>query len=230
MWTDDDERPAPLPDDRAAAIRDPHFLAWFRGRLWVTPELMGLHPDTATRNAVVSWFVEDVGAYVWFQCEDSYRGPNYAWGAWRLRADLVTRDFPQALADVRYDIARAADAHITALDDWLRADMRGALTFPGCRGGSPTLPDSLRTRVFLRASHRRAAWPRPCGVCGASYRPSRPNARRCPSCIAGSKGGKGLKGANPAIGATEPPSVPSVPRATLGEGAGTTGTNGRRGQ
>lgn len=135
----------------------------------------------------VAWYCEDPERYVEWQPEDTYRGRRFAAGGWAINNGIVNADYDQAREEIERARLRAIDAaHISSLDDWLRADIAGTLQFPGCRGGtwgwdqSPEVQSSLAAAARLR----RRNWPRRCRGCGESFKADHHKARRCPTCRA----------------------------------------------
>lgn len=188
MWLDEEDVPPPLPNDPDATANDPRFLMWLRARLQTEPELTAMRPHPAALEHALNWLLEDPMRYVVWRPDAEYRGKGYAAGAWAIRRDTLAEDFPEAVRVGFRRVAREKDAAaLTSLEAWLRADAAGTLHYKGAPGGSVELDDTTRARQLCRAYARRRLWPRACGECGESFRPSRADTKRCPSCLAHAK-------------------------------------------
>lgn len=189
MWTDDDDERPPLPNDVDAIVENPEFLAWFRARVASLKPLLELQHQEL-KDEILGWYIEEPARYITWVPEEAFRGKGYAPGAWKVLDNVVLGDLKDGIHEARRRIARRRDPEFASLDDWLRAEVSGALFDPGDQGGSDQLPMDTTNSLKCRAWVRRLRWPRNCSTCGESFKPTRSKARRCDACLSKRKAGK----------------------------------------
>ncbi len=135
-----------------------------KARRWFAAAVRArLSPHAASHmvsvDALVEWCVERADQYVRWVPADEYRGGNYADGAWEIDWGHLLNDTASCAES---DIQRAADAAaFPTLDEWLRADCDGRLTYPGELGGTVSIEPALYERTIQAAEARRAREARP---------------------------------------------------------------------
>jgi len=172
-----------------------------RAKLWLAHALRGqitgtdeAHPKPAAEGeeveALIEWYMLDPMRYVKWLPEASFRGKGYSVGAWVLDVEMVYFDVKQAREETEHKRQLAIDAarEFTSLEEWLDADLKGDLAYPGCQGGFGALTaEGTPAEQRNAAVSRRARWPRGCQTCGESFTPDRGRSRRCRQCIDAAK-------------------------------------------
>jgi hypothetical protein len=153
---------------------------------------------------VVDWLAQDeerTGAapfYAKWIPAEVYCGVGYSAGGWAIDWETLVEELPHELTELSRSILRTADAKTyPTLDDWLRADIRGELAYPGAASGLDrpgcTLRPETRRAISALASARQSLWPQLCADCGESFTPDRRRFGRCPDCRAKARKANGAK-------------------------------------
>lgn len=162
-----------------------------KGEEWMESKIRRRVGDQQLRPELVpyavAWYLEKPTRVIYWAPSDMWKEGEGS-GYWCFHEPWFVSSWPRCLQAARAaldaELALRDAERFTTLDEWLHADMTGALESAGARGGRTKLPEPLRDRMSEAACTRRRHWPRRCTKCDTEFRPEKRNVKRCHDCRA----------------------------------------------
>ncbi len=158
---------------------------WFRRRvayhLRVTFGRDQLGDNDEHDSAILDWFEERAGRFVYWVPAEVYHGPRFDSGKWVLFAEDAVNAFEGARCETA---AARQNTLYPTLEAWLAAESRGDA--PAAVAVEPParclIPDWALHAFVEQRKRILTANPRECVDCGAEFRPRTAAVTRCPEC------------------------------------------------